>query len=287
MKVFAFLFVSLFLASASFAQITTTITSHRSGISLRGTGVAPAAKQVTPLSASRSFTIKLDENPIEVSPDYQIDHTITGTITNLTDSTIFLNFHRYERLAFGYQTSVCFGALCLNPSSDSGRKPFTFAPNESQAFILHVVDTLSPDSNGMIRLSDKDSTIVNLLVDRVGGSSTDTVHLDLKVIVEANLAVATESAVQASARILALYPNPVSGATAQMTAQIYLATRSKVSISVYDLLGKEVRSALQMELQPGVNVVRINPTGLASGTYQLVCKTALGVRFVKFFELAR
>jgi hypothetical protein len=278
------LLVSLFLASSSYAQITTTVTPHRFALKLRGVGAAPSQKQVVPLGGKLAFAINIPGKTIEFSPDFG-DHTITGTIDNLTDSAIGLNFHRFQRLPYGWQSSVCFGALCLSPSSDSGRKPFGFKAHESQAFILHFVDTTTPDMNGQLPVSQKDSAKVTLVVFQHGAPVTDTIMLDLKAIIEANAAVGAAPIVAKDASIVAVYPNPV-GSTA-LSAQIYLPSASKVSVAVYDILGNLVRSSTSMELLAGLNVVRLDPAGLASGSYQLVCSTSGGNQFLKSFEIAR
>jgi len=60
------------------------------------------------------------------------------------------------------------------------------------------------------------------------------------------------------------YPNPFNPST---TIKFYLPKRDFVKLQVYDLLGKEVATLVDGELNEGVHTVNFNAAGLASGIY--------------------
>ena len=60
------------------------------------------------------------------------------------------------------------------------------------------------------------------------------------------------------------YPNPFSGET---KLDINLKSRNTVSITVYNILGKVVKSINVGELNSGINTIKIDGTGLSSGMY--------------------
>lgn len=60
------------------------------------------------------------------------------------------------------------------------------------------------------------------------------------------------------------YPNPFNGTT---TVQFSLALRSRVRLSVYDLLGQHVATLVDAELGPGVHRVPFGSGLLSSGVY--------------------
>jgi predicted acyl esterase len=60
------------------------------------------------------------------------------------------------------------------------------------------------------------------------------------------------------------YPNPFNPVT---TVEYYLAVSGKVSINVYDLLGREVRTLVNEPQREGTHQVEFNAANLASGIY--------------------
>ncbi len=274
------LFLSLFVASSSFAQITSTMTSHRFGIKLRGIGATPAIEKVAPLNAKLAFSIDIPSPSTSLNPGSQ-DGAITGNINNLTGSPLTINFHRIQTLPMGWTTAVCFGVRCLISSADSGKPPFVFNANESAPFILHFYS----DSTTFLATKE-DSILVNLLVYQVGGTQTDTLWIHLKALTMPANGVSEKILLPTAPTIASIYPNPIAGGS-NVSAQIYLSSASKGSLAIYDILGNLVRSESQVVMQKGVNVMRLDVAGLASGSYQLVCELSPGVKISRPFEISR
>jgi len=274
------LVLSLFVASSSFAQISTTVTSHRFGIKLHGVGAAPAMQKVAPLNAKLGFSIDIPVPYTTITPGSQ-DSVITGTITNLTNANISLNFHRTQHLPIGWTTGVCFGIQCLVASADSGQKPFVFAAHEAEAFVLHFYG----DDNSHLS-TNQDTVLVNLIVNQVGGTPADTIQLHLKGLISTTAGVAQKNVLPTTPTIASVYPNPIVSST-DLSAQIFLPAASQGSVAVYGVRGNLVRSESNLALQKGVNVVRFDVAGLASGSYQLVCTLPSSVKITRAFEISR
>lgn len=60
------------------------------------------------------------------------------------------------------------------------------------------------------------------------------------------------------------YPNPFNSTT---TITYYLPDAAFVSITLYDILGREIKSLLGKQQEPGLHRVRLDASGLASGVY--------------------
>jgi plastocyanin len=60
------------------------------------------------------------------------------------------------------------------------------------------------------------------------------------------------------------YPNPFNSST---TIQYNLNTASDVNLTLYDMLGREVRQLFQGRADAGINEVTLDASGLAGGTY--------------------
>ncbi len=72
------------------------------------------------------------------------------------------------------------------------------------------------------------------------------------------------TAVPSSFAIYQNYPNPFNPAT---TIRYYLPKRSRVRVSVYDLLGREVVRLADEPEEPGTHTIRFDAGGLSSGVY--------------------
>lgn len=72
------------------------------------------------------------------------------------------------------------------------------------------------------------------------------------------------SSVPVEFRLEQNYPNPFNPTT---TIQFALPKRSEVKLKIYDLLGREVATLLDKELQPGEYKVTFEAQGLQSGIY--------------------
>jgi len=71
------------------------------------------------------------------------------------------------------------------------------------------------------------------------------------------------------------YPNPFNPST---TIQFHLLQAGRVTLTLFDLLGREVRVLADAEYGPGGHGVRLDGSGLASGTYvyRLVVRSGSG-----------
>jgi hypothetical protein len=63
------------------------------------------------------------------------------------------------------------------------------------------------------------------------------------------------------------YPNPFNLST---TIKYYVSQTSKISIKVYDIMGREVANLINEEKQPGNYKISFNGNGLASGVYYYI-----------------
>jgi hypothetical protein len=278
MKYLAALIV-MFMAATSFGQLTSTIASSRA----KGM-VSPApieisgAKSVTPLDANLAFSVSVPQL-VQTFPSDFGDHVITGTITNLTDSTIHLQFHRYQLLPHNWTTSVCFGTLCLAPTADSARSLFVFGPHESEPLILHFNDT----STNMIPVADTVRT--ELVIQLEPGSKSDTVILHFEQMTSTTSKVGDGAQNTVSTGDLNVYPNP-SYAGKEISAQVYTRDGGLGVLRVYSVSGVKLREVtLARPLQSGVNVLRINSTGLDAGAYLLSISIGTSPEISRVFQI--
>jgi hypothetical protein len=74
----------------------------------------------------------------------------------------------------------------------------------------------------------------------------------------------TQATLPASFQLLQNYPNPFNPST---TISFSIAHSSFVILKVYDLLGREVATLAEKEMQPGTHTVSWDATGFSSGVY--------------------
>ncbi|MBI4931455.1 MAG: T9SS type A sorting domain-containing protein [Bacteroidetes bacterium] len=83
---------------------------------------------------------------------------------------------------------------------------------------------------------------------------------------------------------LNIYPNP---ATDNTTVEFELNNSSEISISLYDMSGKEVVETSKENLAAGVHKTKIDVSGLSNGTYICSLKTKEGVIMTENIIIAR
>ncbi|MDP8205036.1 MAG: T9SS type A sorting domain-containing protein, partial [Candidatus Electryonea clarkiae] len=66
--------------------------------------------------------------------------------------------------------------------------------------------------------------------------------------------------------IVGIYPNPFNSS---LTVTVGLPQRNELGISIYDLLGREVRTLLDQTVNPGYRQFSFDAQGMASGIYFL------------------
>jgi hypothetical protein len=64
--------------------------------------------------------------------------------------------------------------------------------------------------------------------------------------------------------LLQNYPNPFNPST---RIEFHIPNAELVNLKIYDLLGREVKSLVNEEMQPGVHIVELDASALASGIY--------------------
>jgi plastocyanin len=79
------------------------------------------------------------------------------------------------------------------------------------------------------------------------------------------------------------YPNPFNSST---TIQYNLSTASDVTLTLYDMLGREVRQLFQGRAGAGINEVTLDASGLAGGIYYYRLQTpqAMSTRSLVFIK---
>ncbi|MDX1741606.1 MAG: S8 family serine peptidase, partial [Rhodothermales bacterium] len=99
--------------------------------------------------------------------------------------------------------------------------------------------------------------------------------VDAEVAVASAIAVSVEDEKPNADFRLSTYPNPFRD---HLTFTIDVSVPGPVSVTIYDLLGREVARPFESPLSTGDHVVVWNEPGLASGVYVYVAETAEGVR---------
>jgi hypothetical protein len=68
------------------------------------------------------------------------------------------------------------------------------------------------------------------------------------------------------AKLLGTFPNPT---RQQATVRFAVADRSKVTLRLYDVLGRQVETLRQAQMEAGRKQIRFDVSDLSSGTYYL------------------
>lgn len=74
--------------------------------------------------------------------------------------------------------------------------------------------------------------------------------------------------------VFGLYPNP---ATDEITLQLYMENNGELSISIYDIQGREIYGDVMTNLTKGLNYAQLNISSLAQGTYSVVVKSETNI----------
>jgi hypothetical protein len=90
-----------------------------------------------------------------------------------------------------------------------------------------------------------------------------------------SVTVSSEETAPRAFHLASPYPNPFREAT---TVEFELAEPGRVTLRVYDALGREVARLVDGEREAGPHEATFRPQGLASGLYLVRLETALGVR---------
>ena len=116
-----------------------------------------------------------------------------------------------------------------------------------------------------------------------GGHVSEVEVLVLPVITPVSTEPSPGSEAPTHSALKPAYPNPFSRT---VTIPFQLASRQRVAVRVYDLLGREVRVLLDDELNAGRHTTELDAQGLASGIY-FVRMVAGDYREVRMVTLLR
>ena len=74
--------------------------------------------------------------------------------------------------------------------------------------------------------------------------------------------------------VFGVYPNPASD---DITIQLFMEQAGELSLTIYDLQGREIYNDQMTNLSKGLNYAKLNISTLAQGTYSVVIKSATNV----------
>jgi hypothetical protein len=171
-----------------------------------------------------------------------------ATLKNLTNNTIVLFFRRYNFVPIGWETAYCV-RLCYPPNRDTSTE--TLNPHDSIEFSFHFYPYMNPGIGyGVISAynisnpSERDSITFGGRADPIG--------------------IRQLSSVVKGFSLNQNYPNPFNPTT---KIRFTIEKGNYVDLTVFDILGREVKVLLNQQMNPGEYEVEFDATGLASGMY--------------------
>ena len=191
------------------------------------------------------------ESPRKVNTDVGVAQQFFTWMT-IDQSTGILYFIFYDRRNHGGDTTDVY----LARSADGG-ETFTNVMISSRPFVPHAV-TFFGDYTNIVALNGKVYPIWMRLDANILSVWTVQIQDSLLTSVPGSVGVALQTA------LFPNYPNPFNPRT---TIGFRLATGMKVTLEVYDLLGRRIASLVDGFLQPGFHEVPFDGGGLASGVY--------------------
>ena len=194
-----------------------------------------------PQNLDPSFEFNYTDTEINVDPDSV--GSFSGTIHNISSGTITIAVvRRVNSLPEGWTSSVCLGTICYTETVDSAA----------------------------IQLDAGDSTACGILA-WTNGVGTGTVQLDLfdldnidehiliDLIIYAGITVGpiTTRALPEHFELYDCFPNPFNPIT---TLRYELPEDAMVSITIYDMMGRQVKTLINSEQTAGYRNIRWNAT---------------------------
>jgi hypothetical protein len=162
---------------------------------------------------------------------------VSGRILNKTNDRLKIVFRRWQTLPQDWTTTVCLD-VCYAEFVDSlpwGTIEYSeIEPNSFVPFIIHFY----PSANS------NDSATVYTKISVMGSSEEDTLGIVVTGKSTAVGSVRTNDFALNNA--ISNYPNP---AVTKTTFKYSLVERSLVTISIYDVMGREVASIVTNEMQ--------------------------------------
>ncbi len=203
---------------------------------------------------AQSIELSLAEHHAEFPSNKGGD--VSGRIYNKTNDPLKIVFRRWQTLPQDWTSTVCLD-VCYADFVDSlpwGTIEYsTIEANSFVPFIIHFY----PSANS----NDSASAYVKISV--VGSGEEDT--LGVWVTGKSNAVGAVKTNDFALNNTIANYPNPAVSTT---TFKYSLTERSLVTLSVYDVMGREVASIVTNEMQDkGTYESDLDVSKLATGSY--------------------
>jgi hypothetical protein len=154
-----------------------------------------------------------------------------------------------------WTSSLCFGELCFAPHLDSIATVPEFltpplAPGDTLYTSLHVF-TLTNEGIANVQL-------------QVGTFHDPNNRITLDFTATVGPTSVKDSELIKSYALLQNYPNPFNPAT---SIAFNLKADSQVSLKVYNLLGQEIKSLVNKNMQAGSHSINFNASSLNSGVY--------------------
>jgi parallel beta-helix repeat protein len=150
----------------------------------------------------------------------------------------------------------------VNGSSSGVMRFEHFRAIDSIRVILSLVDSVSVLDQTVARYSESDST--RFYIDRVGNGSIDTIQTRINTIVVGVIESPKESQLPTTVVLAQNYPNPFNPST---TIKYDLPRDTRVSLKIYDVLGREVATLVNGEERAGYKSIEWNASGFTSGVY--------------------
>ncbi len=210
---------------------------HRTTVSLFLAAIVLVAWM--PFSASaQTFSVRGVKTDVSVAANDFVD--AYGEVKNLTNNNVRVRLLRTKNdLPDGWSASICFGIECYAPA------------------VNDISVTLGPNETAVLKITFEASTTNGEGDVELHVSNTANPSEDYSITFKARTSVTSTDRL-ASARSLQLsqnYPNPFSLSDAPLTTIGYVNPRAaNVTIKVYNLLGREVRTLVN-EYRPAGSFV--------------------------------
>ena len=243
-------------------------------------GTTPLLHQPTPQSES-SFSITMtDGNTLSFKSGTL--GVLMGTIHNLTLAPVRIKFIRsHLRLSPFWTSSICFGANCYAPKTDSidDDAAYEVPPNGDPGEFRLNIECPAKAS---------DSSIDYIRFIAVGTTDTMTLILIAKATPQAGVNDLQPKQLGANPKITSIYPSPlVQGSSIKV--KVTSPRESSISYSIFDNVGREVGlGATRQHIGLGDNTIEIRSLdGLANGSYMLKLKFSDGSSDTHFFQVLK
>ncbi|HSD64130.1 MAG TPA: T9SS type A sorting domain-containing protein [Ignavibacteriaceae bacterium] len=172
------------------------------------------------------------------------------------DQIIFL-VRTEENLPNNWSSSLCFGILCFTSNLDSvatsedfGLQPVRSGDTIEASVHFQTDSTLPGTGYVQIQIGSVNSPNVRTIINEM--ASTEPNAADDQVNALSNF------------RLMQNYPNPFNPST---TISFTLPERSNITLKVYNITGKEIKTLINEEKEAGIYNINFDGEKLSSGIY--------------------